>query len=161
MVDLYMPDYISKALLKYQHQAPLKPQHAPYKSTSIQFGAQVQTVMTDTTAPFFKECIKRMQDIVRKLLFYGRAVDPTILPAISSIASQQAQGTEAVANACHQLLDYVATHPNADICYLTSNMILAVHTNASYLSKHNARSQASVTSTSPTKATKNSTTAPF
>jgi hypothetical protein len=26
-VDLHMPDYISKALLKYQHQVPSKPQH--------------------------------------------------------------------------------------------------------------------------------------
>jgi hypothetical protein len=45
---------------------------------------------------------------------------------------------EAVANACHQLLDNVATHPNAGIHYLASDMILAVHTNALYLSKHNA-----------------------
>jgi hypothetical protein len=54
-VDLHMPDYISKALLKYQHQALLKPQHAPYKATPIQLGAQVQTVTTDTTAPLSKE----------------------------------------------------------------------------------------------------------
>jgi hypothetical protein len=50
---------------------------------------------------------------------------------------------ETMANACHQLLDYVATHPNAGIRYLASNMILTVHTNVSYLSKHNARSWAS------------------
>jgi hypothetical protein len=43
-VDLHMPDYINKALLKYQHQAPLKPQHASYKATPIQFRARVQTV---------------------------------------------------------------------------------------------------------------------
>jgi hypothetical protein len=48
-----------------------------------------------------------------------------------------------MANACHQLLDYVATHPNTGICYLASNMILAVHTNLLYLSKHNTRSRAS------------------
>jgi hypothetical protein len=39
MVDFHMPDCISKALLKYQHQVPLKPQHAPYNATSIQFRA--------------------------------------------------------------------------------------------------------------------------
>jgi hypothetical protein len=50
---------------------------------------------------------------------------------------------EAMANACHQLLDYVATHPNAGILYIASNMILPVHTDVSYLSKHNTRSQAS------------------
>ncbi len=42
----------------------------------------------------------------------------------------------------HQLLDYVATHPNAGICYLASHMIFVVHTNASYLSKHNGCSRA-------------------
>jgi hypothetical protein len=84
-----------------------------------------------------------VQDTVGTLLYYGRAVDPTILPAISAIASQQAQGMEAVADACHQLLDYVATHPNAGICNLASNMILVVQTYVLYLSKHNACSQAS------------------
>ncbi len=48
-----------------------------------------------------------------------------------------------MAVACHQLLDYVATHPNAGLRYLASNMILAVHTNVSYLSKHKACSRAS------------------
>jgi hypothetical protein len=84
-----------------------------------------------------------MQDIDGTLLYYGQAVDPTILPAISASASQQSQGMEAVADACHQLLDYVATHPNAGIGYLSSNMILAIHTNASYLPKHNGCSWAS------------------
>ena len=87
MVNLHMPNYITKALLKYQHPAPLKPQHAPCKAAPIQFRAWVQTVTTDITAPLPKECIKCMQDIVGTLLYYGRAVDPTILPAISAIAS--------------------------------------------------------------------------
>ncbi len=50
-------------------------------------GAQVQTVRTDTTAPLSKECIKRVQDIVGTLLYYGHEVDLTILPSISAIAS--------------------------------------------------------------------------
>jgi hypothetical protein len=87
MVNLHMPDYINKALLKYQHQAPSKPHHAPYKATPIQFGAQMQTVTMDSTAQLSKECIKRMQDIIGTLLYYRRAVDPTILPAISAIVS--------------------------------------------------------------------------
>jgi hypothetical protein len=81
--------------LKYQHPAPSKPQHAPYKSAPIQFRAWVQTVTTDTTAPLSKECIKCMQDIVGTLLYYGHADGPTIPPAISTIPSRQAQGTEA------------------------------------------------------------------
>ena len=82
-----MTDYINKALLKYQYHAPSKQQHAPYKATPIQFRARVQTVTMDITAPLFNERIKCMQNIVGTLLYYGRAVDPTIIPAISAIAS--------------------------------------------------------------------------
>ena len=62
--------------------------------------------------------------------------------ALSAIAAQQANGTEAVAEACNQLLDYVSTHPNAGICYKACDMILAVHTKASYLSEQGSKSRA-------------------
>ena len=39
------------------------------------------------------------------------------------------------------LLDYVATNPNAILTYKKSNMILSVHSDASYLSKSEARSR--------------------
>eukprot|EP00957_Ditylum_brightwellii_P090443 6887935-Ditylum_brightwellii.AAC.1 len=42
---------------------------------------------------------------------------------------------------CHQLLDYVATYPNAAVCFVASDMILAVHSDASYLFKSKARSR--------------------
>ena len=45
-------------------------------------------------------------------------------------------------DACHQLLDYVATHPNATIRYCASDMILALDTDGSYLSEPNAKSRA-------------------
>jgi hypothetical protein len=55
-------------------------------------------------------------DLALKLLmYYAQAVDPTLLATLSAILAQQANGTRAVAVACHQLLDYVATHPNAGI----------------------------------------------
>eukprot|EP00957_Ditylum_brightwellii_P173860 13236374-Ditylum_brightwellii.AAC.1 len=44
--------------------------------------------------------------------------------------------------ACHHLLDYVATHPNATIRYLASDMMLVVHSDTSYLSKRHARIRA-------------------
>ena len=42
---------------------------------------------------------------------------------------------------CH-VLDYVVTHPNAIISYAKSNMILNVHSNASYLTEPKACSHA-------------------
>jgi hypothetical protein len=41
-----------------------------------------------------------------------------------------------------QILDFAATHPDAVITYHASDMVLARHRNASYLSKSNARSRA-------------------
>ena len=41
-----------------------------------------------------------------------------------------------------QFLDYAATHPDTNVTYRASDMILAVHSDASYLSKTNARSRA-------------------
>ncbi len=65
-----------------------------------------------------------------------------LLVALSTIAAQQSNGTQAVAYACNQLLDYVATHLNTGLRYHACNMILAVHTDASYLFKIGGKSQA-------------------
>jgi len=141
-VSCTMPGYIDTALTKYQHATPVVPQHAPYQAAPIQYGAKVQRVAADTSAPLNPAEIKRVQDIVGTLLYYARAVDPTLLTALSAIAARQANGTRAVYDACHQLLDYVATHPNAGICYKACDMILAVHTDASYLSEMGGKSRA-------------------
>jgi hypothetical protein len=64
-----------------------------------------------------------------------------LLAALSAITAQQSNGTQAVANACHQLLNYVATHPNAGLWYHACDIILAVHTDASYLSEAGGKSR--------------------
>jgi hypothetical protein len=58
--------------------------------------------------------------------------------------TRQSNSTRAVADVCHQLLDfdYVAIHPNAGIWYKACDMVLAIHTDASYLSKPGMKSQA-------------------
>ena len=42
----------------------------------------------------------------------------------------------------HHLLDYMATHPDAILSYAKSDMILGIHSDASYLSEPKARSRA-------------------
>ena len=75
-------------------------------------------------------------------LYYARAVDPTMLVALSAIAADQADPTERTLEKTLYLLDYVATHPDAIITYKKSNMILAIHSDASYLTEPKARSRA-------------------
>lgn len=141
-VTLSMPGYIEKALKKFEHPQPKRAQHAPHKAAPIQYGRQQQPVTIDTSPPLTTAQVKYVQKVVGTLLYYSRAVDPTLAAALSSIATAQTRGTEATLKAVHQLLDYVATYPNATIKYLASDMILTVHSDASYLSESESRSRA-------------------
>jgi hypothetical protein len=75
-------------------------------------------------------------------LFYARAVDPTMLTALSSLAAEQANPTKRTMEKTLQFLDYAASQEDAVITYRKSDMILAVHSDASYLSEPKARSRA-------------------
>jgi hypothetical protein len=83
-----------------------------------------------------------VQKVCGKFLFYGRAVDSTVLTPISVIASQSANPTQDTLKQTRQLLDYLATQEDAVLTYNKSDMILAVHSNASHLSEPKARSRA-------------------
>ena len=61
--------------------------------------------------------------------------------ALSSIASQQANPTQNTMKQTKHFLDYMATHPDAQIRYYKSNMILNIHSDASYLTEPGARSR--------------------
>ena len=65
-----------------------------------------------------------------------------ILHALSTIASQQSAPTEKTKSLVHTFLDYMATHPNSIIRFYASDMVLNVHSDASYLTAPKARSRA-------------------
>jgi hypothetical protein len=60
---------------------------------------------------------------------------------LNDIATEQTKATEKNQAAMNQLLDYLATHPDATIRYHASDMILHIHSDASYLSVFNAQSR--------------------
>ena len=62
--------------------------------------------------------------------------------ALLEISSQQNAPTENTMKRINQFLDYMWTHPDAIIQYPASDMILNVHSDASYLSAPKARSRA-------------------
>ena len=83
-----------------------------------------------------------MQQIGVTLLYYSIAVDTTMLTALGSIAAQKSTGTEKTHADTLWLLNYAATHPKAKIRYTAIDMILYIHSDASYLSEPRARSRA-------------------
>jgi hypothetical protein len=60
---------------------------------------------------------------------------------LNDIATEQTKATEKTLAATNQMLDYLATHPDATIRYHASDMILHIHSDASYLSVSNAQSR--------------------
>ena len=80
--------------------------------------------------------------MVGSFLYYGRAVDPTILHALSTIAREQANPTQQTLQKFTTFLNYMATHPDAIISFYKSDMILQIHSDASYLTAPKSRSRA-------------------
>ena len=79
-----------------------------------------------------------MQKIVGTLLYYSIAVNPTMFTALGYIAVQQSKSTTKTYADTLWLLNYAATHPNTKIHYTASNMIIHIHSDASYLSEPQA-----------------------
>jgi hypothetical protein len=65
-----------------------------------------------------------------------------MLTALSALASEQAEPTEATIKKCLQFLDYAASQDKAVVTYKASDMKLAIHSDASYLSEPKAHSRA-------------------
>ncbi len=122
---------------------PVKIQDQPYPHLKPNYGAKTQhATAEDTSPPLNKAGKKFIQEVCGVFLFLARGVDSGILPALSALASQQANPTERTMALCKQFFDYMAWHAKAVLTYKASNMVLAVHSNASYLSKRKALSRA-------------------
>jgi hypothetical protein len=135
-VNLSMPGYIEKALDTYLDERPKRPQHAPHAWTAPSYGSKVQlTPLADNSKPLNAGGLTRIQRIIGTLLFYGRAIDSTLLVALGTLSAAQSKGTAATAQAITQLLNYCATHPDATIRFIASDMHLHIHSEASYLSE--------------------------
>jgi hypothetical protein len=141
-LDISMPGYIIKLRAKFDHQKPTKPQNSPHRAPKKQYGKSAQDpIPPNLTPPINAARIKVIQQVIGGVLYYARAVDMTVLTALSALASDQASATETTEAHVQQLLDYLATHPTATIRYYKSDMILNIHSDASYLSETRARSR--------------------
>ncbi len=137
-----MPNYIKKALKLFQHEVR-KEQNLPYPCTPIIYGAKVQYAKQAVKSPRVNAKTKKIiQQVCGKFLFLGQAVNSTLLYPISAIASQSANPTERTLELTHHLLDYLGTQEEAILTYNASKMVLAAHSDASYLSEPKARSRA-------------------
>jgi hypothetical protein len=141
-VHFSIPGYVEAALKRFKHEHPSKPQHQSYPHAPIQYRAKVQYAEPLDTSPLLNKDGKRfIQEVTGTILFYARAVDPTMLVALGLLAVEQANPTEETMHKIKKFLDYAATQEDAVITYRKSGMVLAIHRDASYLSKTKAQSR--------------------
>jgi hypothetical protein len=136
-----MPGYVSNVLSKFQHDAPKHPQHTPSRYSTPVYGTKTQYATKYDTPPLTATQCLTIQKVTGSVLYYARAVDPTVFVPLNDIVTEQTKATEKTQAATNQLLDYLATHPDATIRWHASAMILHIHSDASYLSVSNARSR--------------------
>ena len=141
--DSSMPGYIERALQRFAHIAPLKPEHSPHPWQRPNYGAKAQFAIPQDDAPYLDAADKkRILEVLGTLLFHARAIDSTLLTARGELATEKSQATKTTTTKLAQLLNYCATHFDATVCFTASDMILAIESNASYLSVVKGRSRA-------------------
>ena len=137
-----MKGYVKKALLQFNHGDPAKPFLSPSKYIPPKFGQTIQLTPQDNSKPMTDTEILYLQQICGKFLYYGRAVDDTMLHALNDLASRQSNGTHQTLKAMLHFLNYAATLPDAQKVYKASDMILSIDSDAAYLVAPQARSRA-------------------
>ena len=74
-------------------------------------------------------------------MYYARAIESTILPALNDIGTQQAKPTDNTKKEADWLLDFLHTHPNAKLRFFAGTMQLAAESDAAYLVQPGAKSR--------------------
>jgi hypothetical protein len=92
--------------------------------------------------PLSNKEAKYVQEVAGTLLYNARAAESTILPALSAIATEQANGTEKTRATIKQVFDYCAMQDKAVLAYKASKLILVVLSDAGYCNKKKSRSRA-------------------
>jgi hypothetical protein len=94
-VRVSMPGYILAALHKFQHEWDQRRQDAPQSWNQPTYGAKVQYADNpDDSPPLVDKSERLVRQIAGTVLYYAMAVDCTMLVALGSITSTQANATE-------------------------------------------------------------------
>ena len=138
-----MPKYVQKNLIKYKHEKPKRPQHCSYKPAPRRYAKAASEVVGKENSPAVNDADKKyIKQVLGSFLYYVHAVDLTILQALNAITAEQAHLTERALQHVKQFLDYMARHPEAIIRYRVCNMVLNVHSDASFHSASRAHFRA-------------------
>ncbi|CAJ1940812.1 unnamed protein product, partial [Cylindrotheca closterium] len=141
-VDISMPGYVERALQRFTHPALTRHESSPHAWIAPVYGSCQQFATTDDSPFLDVKDQTTISEVVGTFLYYGRAINLSMLPALGTIAAQQAQPTVNTMKAVTQFLNYAASNPDAKVRFYASGMHLYIESDASYLSESKARSRA-------------------
>ncbi len=132
-----------EGIKRFQRPPPIVPHDQPHQHIKKMYGAKLQPANPRDTSPLLDKAGKKFfQEVTGIFLFLARAVDSTMLTALSLLASKQAVPTEKTMQKCLQFLEYAASQADAIFTYQASKMRLGIHINILYLSEPKACSRA-------------------
>ena len=126
--DVSMPKFVDKTLKKLNFKSTRKKQLAPHEWTAPIYGKNRQFAKPDDISPPLDNAGRqtRVQSVVGSFLYYGRAIDNTILPALNEISFMQSSPTEKTNEKIQTLLEYLNAFKNAKLRFYASDMMLYV-----------------------------------
>ena len=117
----------------------------PHTATTNQYMARRSNLLTHRMTPkkFSSQPHPKpsFSESLEFFIYYGMALDLTMLVALGTLATQQSKPTKSLWNYITWFLNYAAYQPDAKICFSASDMILHIARNGSYLSESKSRSR--------------------
>ncbi len=135
-----MPGYVAK-LLKRVRPDGIRGASTPSVYAPPNYSLPTAQKATVDIAPLASMAQqKELQVVVGTLLYYARTVDPSILTAVHELGSVQSKPTLNDMRKLERILQYVSTHQHHGVRFHASTMQLQIQSDASYLSRSQARS---------------------
>ena len=110
-----MKGYVKQALEELKHIFTGKHHYTPSKLDRPDYGAKIQFAKIDTSTPLSFVQIKHIELVVRKIFYYTRAIDNTMLHTLNNSASSKSKGTQTTWEEVKYILNYAASNPDAEI----------------------------------------------
>jgi hypothetical protein len=91
--DISMLRYVNNDLNEFQHDNPKTPHHTPSKYATPVCGANTQYATRDERPLLSAKQRTTIQKSNGSLLYYSRAVDPTVIMSLNDISTEQTTAT--------------------------------------------------------------------
>ena len=75
-MNILIPNYVHKQLIRYKPDPPRRPKYSPYEPKPIHYGKLSDEIVVEPDSPLLRQADKKyIQQVVGSFLYYARVVD--------------------------------------------------------------------------------------